>query len=83
MTLSETINLIKNEEEKIKNYALYMEKINTTLRSNIAYVNEIKLQIKVDSRLKNRLVSLGNTYMGIVIQELFSELFVEENKKVR
>lgn len=83
MTLLETINLIKNFEEQIKNYTLYMEKINITLKSNIAYVNEIKLQIEFDSRLKNRLITLGNAYMGTVIQHFFPELFVDENKKVR
>lgn len=83
MTLLETISLIKNNEERVKNYVLYMEKINTTLKGNIVYINQIKLQMQFDYILKNRLITLGNTYMGTTIQEFFPELFMNENKKVR
>lgn len=83
MTVSETISLIKNYEEQLKNYYLYMHKINLTLMNNIAYVNEIKARVELDQVLKNRLISLGNTSNGLAIQKLFSELFKKENTKVR
>lgn len=83
MTVSELIKLIKNYEEEVKNYLLYMDKINRTIMGNIAFVNEIKIQMTLDDRLKSRLIHLGNRSNGTVIQKYFSEIFVEQNKKVR
>lgn len=83
MTVSELIKLIKSYEEEVKNYLIYMDKINRTLISNIAYVNEIKMRITVDDRLKNRLIYLGNRPNGTIIQEYFPEILIEQNKKVR
>jgi len=83
MTVSETIRLIKSYEEEVKNYLIYMDKINRTLMSNIAFVNEIKIQMTLDDVLKKRLIHLGNRSNGLVIQKYFPDIFVEENKKVR
>lgn len=83
MTVSELIRLVKNYEEEVKNYLIYMDKINRTLMSNITFVNEIKIQMTMDDVLKKRLVHLGNRSNGVVIQKYFPEIFLEENKKVR
>ena len=83
MTLYETINLIKNYDEQVKNYLLYMNRINNILLNNISYISEIKVQMKIDIRLKKRLIYLGNTINGSVIQKIFPELFDVENKKIR
>ena len=83
MSVYEVISLIKNYEEQVKNYHLYINKINLILINNPAYVNDIKSQMTVDYLLKNRLIKLGNSFNGIVIQKLFSDLFEVENKKVR
>ena len=83
MSVYEVISLIKNYEEQVKNYHLYINKINLILMNNPAYVNDIKSQMTVDYLLKNRLIKLGNSFNGIVIQKLFSDLFEVENKKVR
>ena len=83
MTVTELIALIKNHEEYVKNYLSYMQKINNTLMCNASYVTEIKVQLSLDYLLKHRLERLGNSPNGLVIQHLFPELFVEENKKIR
>ena len=83
MTLNETITLIKNYDEQTKNYYTYMEKINHALMSNINYRTQIKSQMVFDDRLKVRLITLGNTSNGILIQKYFPDIFEEENKKIR
>lgn len=83
MTLLETISLIKNYEEQVKNYLLYMNKINYILMNNPNYVSEIKMHMSFDNRLKNRLITLGNTSNGSVIKHVFPEIFIESKKKTR